>query len=115
MQAFFIRSSKGDLLYSLMADTAAMTTVQFNSTWPASTSLDSTQLAPCKSFSGGAYIALQNKNWPEPRKYIMARMRSSLGDLSCYVTVQRHYLQNVKWRQKVMGQESLPTAILANL
>ena len=32
MQAFFIRSSKGDLLYSLMADTAAMTTVQFNST-----------------------------------------------------------------------------------
>ena len=53
-------------------------------------------LLPSKSFSRGAYIALQNKNWPEPRKYIMARMRSSLGDLSCYVTVQRHYLQNVK-------------------
>ena len=72
-------------------------------------------LLPLKSVSGGAYIALQNKKWPEPREYIMACMRSSVSDLSCYITMQRHYLQNVGWQQKVMGQESLTTAILANL
>ena len=101
----FTHCGKADMLYSPMAGTAVATTqpnsIQF--------------LLPSKGFSGGAYITLQNKKRPVGREYIMTCMRSSISDLSCYITMQSHYLQNMGWQQKVAGQESLTTAILANL
>ena len=45
-QTFFIHSSKADMLYSLMADTAAMMAMQLNSTHLDWTGLDSTRPPP---------------------------------------------------------------------
>ena len=54
-----------------------------------------------------------------PSEDIMAWMHIALNDLSRKVTMQSHCLQNVGWKrgpcEAGVGQESLTTAILANL
>ena len=42
----------------------------------------------------------------------MMHMRSAVSDLSRYITMN---LQHMGWERKVMGQESLNTAILNDL
>ena len=47
----------------------------------------------------------QNSLWPS--EYLVMHMYSVISDLSCYITMQSHCLQNM--RQKGMGWESLTT------
>ena len=73
-----------------------------------------TAITYAKGFSGGAYIGIQTKGGKWPSEYIMMHVHIVINDLSCYMTMQSHYLQNVEWKREDVGWESLTTAILAN-
>ena len=61
-----------------------------------------------KRFSGGAYKGIQNKAGMWPSEYVMARMGIALNDLSCYITMQSHCLQNVGWTARGLGERTWP-------
>ena len=66
----------------------------------------------CKGFSGELIQAHRTKVALWPSKYILMHMHSATDDLSYYITMWCHGLQNVGW--EAVGQEHQATAILTN-